>query len=336
MKIVLNLAIINNKVLDSKLRHKSWSFKEGLLFGCGLLAASFVLQFSIGNINWRQAAWPINIVLLSLLIVLIAVMHLMRRKVYLFTWFSSKSSAICSLLFSLIATVALGLITQSKNVGNDVPWYSNFTSSWPFTTLYAWLTISLGMTILKVCSKHWTWHTFAFTLNHLGLFITIVTATFGYSDIQQLRMIVGRESMGILPQSTAYNTISPLHEKVDLDFAISLKDFKVEYLDADSVDSEFTKTVPHNYISCVDVFSKKGEERRIMTDAMIEVNKPLKINDWKIYLFDFDSSNGPDNVVCIFNIVRDPWLPWVYLGIFMMLAGALTLFITTKPNSIPS
>ena len=30
--------------------------------------------------------------------------------------------------------------------------------------------------------------------------------------------------------------------------------------------------------------------------------------------------------ISVFELVRDPWLPYVYLGIFMMLAGAVALF----------
>ena len=39
-----------------------------------------------------------------------------------------------------------------------------------------------------------------------------------------------------------------------------------------------------------------------------------------------------DAGLILFELVRDPWLPWVYAGIFLMLAGAVGLFIIPKNN----
>lgn len=319
--------------MKTNLCHKPWSFKEGLIFGCGLLVASILLQTVFGNIDWRLMAWPINAITLCILIVCISIMQLIRKKVYLFAWLSTKSAAVCSMAFTIIVTIVLGLIAQSSKRMPYVPWYNNLTSSWPFVTMYVWLTLSLGLTILKVCLERWTLRTVPFLLNHLGLFITIVTATLGNADMQQLRMIVGQESIETPPQSIAYNNLSPLHEKIELDFSISLKDFQVEYYTADSTDSAEYMAVPKSFKSYVNVFSKDGDDGKFLKEAVVQVNKPLDINGWKIYLYDYNYSSYPDEVVCMFQIVRDPWLPCVYVGIFMMLAGALTLFLTKKPKS---
>jgi hypothetical protein len=34
----------------------------------------------------------------------------------------------------------------------------------------------------------------------------------------------------------------------------------------------------------------------------------------------------------VLELVRDPWLPVVYFGIFLMMGGAAFLFITGKPK----
>jgi ABC-type transport system involved in cytochrome c biogenesis permease subunit len=59
----------------------------------------------------------------------------------------------------------------------------------------------------------------------------------------------------------------------------------------------------------------------------VEVNKPLKAESWKIYQYDYDARRGPESQYSVFLLVRDPWLPGVYLGIFLMLAGALCLIV---------
>lgn len=62
-----------------------------------------------------------------------------------------------------------------------------------------------------------------------------------------------------------------------------------------------------------------GEERTIA------VNAPLKAEGWDIYQHSYDSFTGKDSPYSVFMVVRDPWLPIVYAGIFMMMAGAIWL-----------
>ncbi len=78
------------------------------------------------------------------------------------------------------------------------------------------------------------------------------------------------------------------------------------------------------YTSYVTVFTKKGKTE----NAVIEVNKPYHIEDWNIYQYSYDESMGKYSDTSTFELVRDPWLKVVYAGFFMMMAGALFLFIT--------
>jgi hypothetical protein len=77
------------------------------------------------------------------------------------------------------------------------------------------------------------------------------------------------------------------------------------------------------YTSQVTVFTEAGHRKK----ANIEVNKPLSIEDWIIYQYSYDEKMGKYSKTSVFELVRDPWLPVVYTGIFMLLAGALFLFI---------
>jgi hypothetical protein len=58
----------------------------------------------------------------------------------------------------------------------------------------------------------------------------------------------------------------------------------------------------------------------------LEVNKPYKHKGWKLYQLSYDERMGKWSVVSVIEAVRDPWLPVVYTGIFLLLAGALYLF----------
>jgi len=77
------------------------------------------------------------------------------------------------------------------------------------------------------------------------------------------------------------------------------------------------------YTSKVTVYTKSGHTQK----AEIEVNKPLSIENKVIYQYSYDESRGKYSQISVFEIVTDPWLKVVYAGIFMLLGGALFMFI---------
>jgi len=82
---------------------------------------------------------------------------------------------------------------------------------------------------------------------------------------------------------------------------------------------------PKRFTSDVTVYMQHGETK----DALIEVNKPLSIAGWKIYQLSYDTFMGKWSRYSVFELVKDPWLPVVYSGIIMLLAGSVFLFIST-------
>lgn len=84
---------------------------------------------------------------------------------------------------------------------------------------------------------------------------------------------------------------------------------------------------PRRFASEVTVYTQS--EKKI--SATIEVNKPLEVEGWKIYQLSYDETKGRWSDTSIFELVRDPWLPIVYTGIWMMIAGAICMF-TIAPN----
>ena len=82
---------------------------------------------------------------------------------------------------------------------------------------------------------------------------------------------------------------------------------------------------PKRFTSNVDVYTKSG---LCLKNVNVEVNKPLEADGWKIYQLSYDDSKGRWIDISVFELVRDPWLPFVYLGIFMLLGGALWMFVT--------
>ncbi len=76
------------------------------------------------------------------------------------------------------------------------------------------------------------------------------------------------------------------------------------------------------FLSNIDITDNQG----IKTNLDIEVNKPKKYKGWKIYQSGYNEKMGKWSSSSTFQIVRDPWLPVVYLGLFMLLAGAFYIF----------
>jgi len=69
---------------------------------------------------------------------------------------------------------------------------------------------------------------------------------------------------------------------------------------------------------------EKGGEKM---DSSIEVNKPLSVKGWKLYQASYDANMGKFSTLSVFDAVRDPWLPFVYFGVFLMLAGIVHIFM---------
>lgn len=86
---------------------------------------------------------------------------------------------------------------------------------------------------------------------------------------------------------------------------------------------------PKRFASDVTVYTQSGIEK----DALIEVNKPVTVENWKIYQFSYDNAKGKWSEYSVFELVKDTWLPYVYLGFFMMIAGAVFLFFSAPKKT---
>jgi len=80
---------------------------------------------------------------------------------------------------------------------------------------------------------------------------------------------------------------------------------------------------PQRYVSSVNIYTKSGKS---LSDT-IQVNKPFRVDGWKIYQLDYDHSKGRWSEASVFEVVRDPWMPAVYAGIIMLLCGAVCMFV---------
>lgn len=289
---------------------KPWNMKEGFLIGGGLVFAGLALQLSVGPVVWEAFSWPANGIVLAGFLAIIALIFILRKKVYAFQFVGTYQAAIPAMVYAVVLTVIMGLTRQQ--VGGT--WLNNMLSFWPFVLVYVYIAVILGVIILRrlnrmVNGQRSMVKDIAFLLNHLGLFIALTTATLGNADMQRVKMItaVGEPEWRALTQEGAVK---------EMEIAIELKKFIMETYDDGS---------PKRFASEIQILTKTGKN----IETIVDVNKPYEVDGWKIYQYGYDTQMGAESQISILELVSDPWLPWVYAGFHMMLTGAaiMTLMV---------
>ena len=286
--------------------NKPWTMKEGFLVGGGLIFAGLALQLSVGSVVWDAFAWPVNGIVLAGFMVMLTAMAYLRKKVYAFQWMTTYQAAIPAMVYAVVLTIIMGLTRQQEGG----TWLNNMLSFWPFVLIYVYITVILGLTIHRRLRNIFRGEGsvkryIPFMLNHLGLFIALTTATLGNADMQRVKMIatIGNPEWRALTQEETVK---------EMPIAIELKRFIMETYDNGS---------PKRFASEIQVLTKTGKN----IETIVEVNKPYEVDGWKIYQYGYDTQMGPESQVSILELVSDPWLPLVYAGFYMMLAGAVLM-----------
>jgi hypothetical protein len=87
-----------------------------------------------------------------------------------------------------------------------------------------------------------------------------------------------------------------------------------------------TRPEPRRFTSKIKAFSREGLER----EALLEVNRPLRVGDWLIYQYGYDDQAGRMSGYSSFELVYDPWLYAAYAGLALWALGALGLIFTGR------
>ncbi len=137
-----------------------------------------------------------------------------------------------------------------------------------------------------------------FLLNHLGIFIIVWAALFGAPNVSRSRMVV--------PRGCAVNyAYADDGTVIPLPFNVALENFRIDYYD-DGV-------TPRQYTSALLV----GGEH-----LQTQVNAPAQYEGYTLYQ---DSYDRTAERYVVLQIVRDPWLPLIYLGMMLLAAGSILL-----------
>ena len=169
--------------------NKPWCKKEGFLIGGGLITAGLMLELSVGPVVWEAFSWPVNGIVLAAFLLMIAGMYLLHRKVYAFRFLGTSQAAIPAMAYAVLLTIIMGLTRQTVNG----TWVNNMLTFWPFVLIYVYMAFILGLVVCHRLMHLSSWlRDVPFLLNHLGLFIVMVTATLGNADMQRMKMITAK------------------------------------------------------------------------------------------------------------------------------------------------
>ena len=282
--------------------------KEGFAVGISLIVVGVVLQMVLGPVAWHAFAWPVNGIAMAAFLAATALIYILRKRVYALQFLGTNGAAIPAMALAVVLTIVMGVTIQKP----DGTWFSHMLSFWPFVLVYTLVALILGQSIVNR-AMHFSWkRDIPFMLNHLGLFIALTTATLGNADVQRLKMIAveGQKEWRAVADNGLVKTMP---------MSIELKKFVMETYDNGS---------PKRFASAIKVVEKSDRE----TEATIDVNKPIEVQGWKIYQYGYDTSMGAESKMSILELVSDPWLPLVYAGFYMMLAGAAWMLLSSRPK----
>ena len=302
---------------------KPYGMKEGFLIGGGLIFAGLMLELSVGPVVWDAFRWPVNGIVLAVFLALIVITFLLRKKVYGFQFIGTYKAAIPALIYAVVLTIIMGLTPQMNLTPGPSPmvegstWLNYMLSFWPLVLIYVYMAVILGLTVLRQVSSikstfHFSLFTFHFSLfSHLGLFIALTAATLGNADMQRLKMIT-------VKGAPEWRALTQQQEIVEMPIAIELKQFIMETYDDGK---------PKRFASDIQILRQSGKN----IETTVEVNKPVEVDGWKIYQYGYDTQMGPMSQTSILEFISDPWLPLVYAGIYLMLAGAVLMMLKAIP-----
>ena len=385
-----------------------WQFAESFIILSTAIILSFILDFFANSNSEIKLMYPTNIYILVSFIIITAALFIFFKNSKIFQWLSSGKLAITSIIWLLILVILMGIISQNKVSNNNLInslGLNNIINSKAFYIVQFFLLINLlTVTISKLNS--FSIRNISFIINHLGIFILIVSLSFGAGDIEQYTIKLDKKNYVWQVKNTTSQT--------ELPFALKLKDFDIEMFPAKiaivdnksdeilkgnnriisankdssmffndyeirlleylpnavfvgekyhfvndqgaapaaklnitdksggrtywiscgsfmypsqffAIDSNYTLAMlepePKLFQSKIELTHKNSETENIT----ISVNQPVNILGWDIYQTDYNKEMGKWSEYSVIEIVKDPWLNFVYLGIFMMMFGSIAL-----------
>lgn len=286
------------------------SYAHAAIAVFGAILAGWALQFARGGGALVPPEWPVNAIFLGLFLGWLLLLSQSNGRVV--AWLGGVPFGLFSMLGVGCLSAAGGIIPQTaeqaagwvRSCGLD-----HIFNGAPFAVAMLLLLTNLALATFRRVRQHGAQEWF-FSLNHAGLWITLAAAMFGSGDMIRARMIlVEGQAEAMVVDAAGRHGYLP--------FGLFLQRFYVEAYPEEGG----RPGAPKRFAAEVTVL--RPDQR--FDDVRIEVNHPLRRDGWTLYLTNYDLSPNGQTDQCMIEAVRDPWLPAVYAGIFLMLGGAVAM-----------
>lgn len=254
------------------------------------VAVALLLQYTVGDFPLDIFAFPLNIAVLVLWLIVVYMLYNNRNSLAL----AQSLLSIRATWLSLGSIVATGIYLGLEREPSSTSWLVVLGILFTLThllliTMRGWRT-----------PKGIRWR---FTLLHIGLIVTLGAGFWGTPDREQLRMALKENK----PIEMAYHTDGTATR---IDHKITLCDLEATYTESGA---------PTYFAATIEI---EGASHTI------SVNHPFnRTLSEKIYLVSIGNDPVDGTPYCVVEIVHEPW-QWLSLtGIAMLLAGAVMLFI---------
>lgn len=244
-----------------------WSYKESFAIVSGLMLIGFILQLTTGSFQFLLLQSPVNWILIIALIIIVTILAFFHRQFWI-QWLSGVPFSIAVISGLLAFSLIMGLIPQigPNSHSHSVLAFDNITSNWSFILLYFSCLLSLGALITRRLI-YFNWKDYAFHLNHIGLWLVLVSLGFGTADMKRYVMHVEEGEI-------EWRVYSENGDILELPIAIKLNDFYMEeYIPKLAIiDRETGNAIPAN----------KPQYLQIDT-----VKKTGRIENWEIRIHNY-------------------------------------------------
>ena len=274
--------------METPTRNKRFSHLKAVCIVGVVVALSFIVEVCLGSFPIGIFRFPLNILVLTLWIMLVAMMYRGRAGRACARFMLSREATWLSLGMMVAIGITLGLQLKPSS------------TAWPVVMSLLFVQSHLLLVILR------GWRgkggiRWRFCLTHVGLLLALGAGFWGAPDHEQLRAPVQR-----YPSNDAYTMEG---EERRLPYTLELKDYSIE---------EAENGTPTHYEAQVMVDD---------TMVTLRVNHPYaRTISEKIYLISFPTSPRGERYAIV-EIVSEPWQWLSAAGIIMLLAGAMLLFV---------
>ena len=274
--------------METPTRNKRFPHLKAVCIVGVVIALSFIVEVCLGSFPIGIFRFPLNILVLALWMMLIAMMYRGRANSACARFMLSREATWLALAMIVAIGIALGLQRKPSS------------TAWPVVLSLLFVQSHLLFVILRGWrnKKGIRWR---FCMTHAGLLLALGAGFWGAPDREQLRTPVHHH-----PSNEAFTMQG---EPRRLPYTMELKDFSIE---------QSENGTPTHY------------EAQLMVDGKmvaLKVNHPYaRTISEKIYLVSFSTSSSGERYAIV-EIVSEPWQWLSAMGIIMLIAGAMLLFI---------